>query len=203
MTSGTVCPPGVTPSPPRPGRDGRIARCPAPPSAPKPLVVSSFDDTAVRRAHRGGDLVRLAPGPYVRAGLWALLDAPDRHALRAVAAISASAHPLVAQRRLPPCGGWVALLLPERVHLLDTRASTTQTTSRREAPRRARGVAGARALRDPGHVARPDRSRPRGTFRPASRRRRTGRRVPPGVVHGQRAPRGARSPRGAPRGGTG
>lgn len=62
---------------------------------PELLVRSALDDTAVRRAHAGGDLVRVAPGRYVRADVWAGLDAAAREILRVVAVVSRLHFPAV------------------------------------------------------------------------------------------------------------
>ncbi|BDZ50084.1 CTP synthase [Frondihabitans sucicola] len=66
-----------------------------PPLGPELLVHSAFDDTAVRRAHSRGELVRLAPGRYVRADVWSSLGAADREILRIVAVVSCLRTPVV------------------------------------------------------------------------------------------------------------
>lgn len=51
------------------------------------LIRSRHDDPAERRAHARGELVRVAPGRYVRAADWAPLSPEDRVVLRAVATL--------------------------------------------------------------------------------------------------------------------
>jgi hypothetical protein len=52
------------------------------------LIRSRHDDPAERRAHARGELVRAAPGRYVRAADWVPLSPEDRVVLRAVAVLS-------------------------------------------------------------------------------------------------------------------
>jgi hypothetical protein len=52
------------------------------------LIQSRHDDPAERRAHARGELVRVAPGRYVRAADWAPLTPEDRVVVRAVAVLS-------------------------------------------------------------------------------------------------------------------
>jgi hypothetical protein len=101
---------------------------PAPPPTPDPtlLVRSSFDDTAVRRAHLRGDLVRLTAGRYLRTSHWRALDDADRHAMTAIAAVSCLGSPVVASHAsaaafwgFPRLGPW-----PERVHVIDPALTT-------------------------------------------------------------------------------
>jgi hypothetical protein len=51
------------------------------------LIQSRHDDPAERRAHARGELVRVAPGRYVRAADWAPLTPEDRVVVRAVATL--------------------------------------------------------------------------------------------------------------------
>jgi hypothetical protein len=92
-----------------------------PPLGPELLVHSTFDDTAVRRAHSRGTLVRLAPGRYVRSDVWLPLDPVDREILRIIAVVSCLRTPVVVSHssaaslwRLPRLGSATS-----RVHVID------------------------------------------------------------------------------------
>ena len=52
------------------------------------LIRSRHDDPAERRAHARGELVRVAPGRYVRTADWAPLSPEDRVVVRAVAVLT-------------------------------------------------------------------------------------------------------------------
>jgi hypothetical protein len=88
---------------------------------PEILVRSNFDDVAVRRACLRGDLVRLAPGRYLRRQHWEVLDARMRHVMRAIAGVSCARTPVVVSHSsaaafwgLPRLGPW-----PSRVHVIE------------------------------------------------------------------------------------
>jgi hypothetical protein len=95
---------------------------------PDMLVRSSFDDSAVRRASLRGELVRLAPGRYLRAEHWNALDSSGRHVMQAIAAVEYARTPVVVSHAsaaafwgLPRLGPW-----PGRVHAIgrDSGAAT-------------------------------------------------------------------------------
>ena len=93
------------------------------PLGPELLVHSAFDDTAVRRAHSRGTLVRLAPGRYVRSDVWLPLDPAEREILRIIAVVSCLRTPVVVSHSsaaslwsLPRLGSPTS-----RVHVIDQR----------------------------------------------------------------------------------
>ena len=59
------------------------------------LIQSRHDDPAERRAHARGELVRVAPGRYVRSSQWAPLTPEDRLVVRTIAALDRLARPVV------------------------------------------------------------------------------------------------------------
>lgn len=98
---------------------------------PELLVHSSFDDSTVRRACLRRELIRLAPGRYVRASHWAELTDIAREILVTVAAVSTlhrecvvshtSAAPFWGLPRLGPP--------PKRAHVTDPAVSQTVMNS--------------------------------------------------------------------------
>jgi hypothetical protein len=89
--------------------------------SPDMLVRSGFDDSAVRRASLWGELVRLAPGRYLRAEHWNALDPSGRHVMQSIAAVEYARTPVVVSHasaaafwELPRLGPW-----PDRVHAIE------------------------------------------------------------------------------------
>ncbi|GAB2983954.1 hypothetical protein [Frigoribacterium salinisoli] len=85
----------------------------------------------VRRRAAAGELVRCAPGTFVEASAWARLDGRERHVVRALARVPrlrggvvVSHDTAAALHHIPRSGPW-----PDRVHVLDPRRSTAQTTA--------------------------------------------------------------------------
>ncbi|MCU1526615.1 MAG: hypothetical protein JWP75_378, partial [Frondihabitans sp.] len=88
---------------------------------PDVLVRSGFDDSAIRRACLRGDLVRLAPGRYLRRRQWDRLDERQRYVMRAIAAVTRARTAVVISHssaaafwEFPRLGPW-----PERIHVVE------------------------------------------------------------------------------------
>jgi hypothetical protein len=97
--------------------------------APHPalLVRAGLDDAALRRAKARGDLVRVAPGRYVRSEHWEGFDENARHAMRAIAVVSRMASPAVLSHASAGAAWGFPRLgpLPAVIHLTDPRLERT------------------------------------------------------------------------------
>lgn len=89
------------------------------------------DDHALRRRARAGELVRVAPGAYVPAPIWAEADARQQHALRVRAVVGrltsdvvVSHESALALHGFPLLGRW-----PDRVHVVDRGRARTLTSA--------------------------------------------------------------------------
>jgi len=96
----------------------------------KHLLGSGLDDRGLRRAAERGELVRVASGTFIPAGVWSQLTDAERSALRTVTALRRIDPLLIASHLsaaaiwgLPDRDGW-----PDAVHVIDTRRSTGNST---------------------------------------------------------------------------